>query len=114
MELLYNFFDKFCDVSKFESLKMDTDVLYLAVAEKICVPLFFPASELNGLKGEARTVETISEQMRITSFPAVLATLNIRNLTRENQDCSRKLSNAPIYCVSVVKLNAVTIVEVKT
>ena len=34
LELYYNFFEKFCDVSKFEELERDTDSLYLAVAEK--------------------------------------------------------------------------------
>ena len=32
--LYYNFFTKFCDVNKFEDLEMDTDSLYLALAEK--------------------------------------------------------------------------------
>ena len=34
LELYYNFFTKLCDVNKFEELKMDTDLLYLALAEK--------------------------------------------------------------------------------
>ena len=34
LELYYNFFAKFCDVDKFEELEMDTDSLYLALAEK--------------------------------------------------------------------------------
>ena len=34
LELYYNFFTGFCDVNKFEELKMDTDSLYLALAEK--------------------------------------------------------------------------------
>ena len=34
LELYYNFFDKFCDVSKFEDIEMDTDLLYLALAEE--------------------------------------------------------------------------------
>ena len=33
LELYYNFF-RFCDVTKFEELEMDTDSLYLALAEK--------------------------------------------------------------------------------
>ena len=45
------------------------------------------------------------------NFSPVFAALNIRNITRENQDCSRS-SNAPIFCASVVKLIAVTIVKV--
>ena len=34
LELYYNFFTRFCDVTKFEKLEMDTDLLYLALAEK--------------------------------------------------------------------------------
>ena len=34
LELYYNFFDKFCDVQKFEELEMDTDSLYLALANE--------------------------------------------------------------------------------
>ena len=34
LELHYNFFERFCDVNKFEELQMDTDSLYLALSEK--------------------------------------------------------------------------------
>ena len=34
LELYYNFFTRFRDVNKFEELEMDTDSLYLALAEK--------------------------------------------------------------------------------
>ena len=34
LELYYNFFGRFFDVSKFEELEMDTDFLYLALSEK--------------------------------------------------------------------------------
>ena len=34
LELYYNFFDKFCEVNKLEELEMETDLLYLALAEE--------------------------------------------------------------------------------
>ena len=34
LELYYNFFTRFCDANKFEEMEMDTDSLYLALAEK--------------------------------------------------------------------------------
>ena len=34
LELYYKFFTRFCDVNKFEELEIDTDSLYLALAEK--------------------------------------------------------------------------------
>ena len=33
LELYYKFFDKYCDVTKFEELEMDTDLLYVALLE---------------------------------------------------------------------------------
>ena len=32
--LYYNFFTRFCDVNKFKDLEMDTDALYLTLAER--------------------------------------------------------------------------------
>ena len=34
LEMYYNVSTKFCDVTKFEELEMDRDLLYLALAEK--------------------------------------------------------------------------------
>ena len=34
LELYHNFITRFCDVNKFEELEMDTDSLYIALAEK--------------------------------------------------------------------------------
>ena len=34
LELYYNFFERFCDVNKFEELELDTESLYLALCEK--------------------------------------------------------------------------------
>ena len=34
LELYYNFFERFCDVNKFEDLEMDTDSLYLTLSGK--------------------------------------------------------------------------------
>ena len=34
LELYYNFFHKYCDENKFDELEMDTDFLYLALAEE--------------------------------------------------------------------------------
>ena len=34
LELYYNYFERFCDVNKFEELEMDTDSFYLALSEK--------------------------------------------------------------------------------
>ena len=41
LELYYNFFERFCDVNKFDELEMETDSLYLSLSEKElydCIP----------------------------------------------------------------------------
>ena len=43
--LYYNFFDRFCDVNKFEELEMDTDSLYLALAHENLYECFRPAKK---------------------------------------------------------------------
>ena len=45
LELYYNFFDKFCDVDKFEELEMDTDSLYLAPARENLYNCIRPAKK---------------------------------------------------------------------
>ena len=95
LELYYNFFDEFCDVNKFEELEMDTDFLkWTERRSKDCRDDF---------RADAKT-----------TFSPVLAVLNIRNMTRENQDCSKRSSDAPKCYACVVKPFAVTIVKVKS
>ena len=48
LELYYNFFDKFCDVNKFEELETDTDSLYLAVAEETLYDCIQPEKKMTG------------------------------------------------------------------
>ena len=48
LELYYNFFDRFCDVDKFEELEMDTDSLYLALAHENLYDCIRPAKNKNG------------------------------------------------------------------
>ena len=44
-ELYYNFFDRFCDVNKFEELEMDTDSLYLALTHEKLYECIRPAKK---------------------------------------------------------------------
>ena len=43
LELYFKFFDKFSDVNKVEELKVDTDSLYLALAEENLDKCIFPS-----------------------------------------------------------------------
>ena len=60
LELYYNFFTGFCDVNKFEQLEMDTDSLYLALAEKELEDCIRPEMRENGRSCNQMTVPIIS------------------------------------------------------
>ena len=45
LELYYNFFDRFCNVDKFEELEMDIDSLYLALAHENLYDCIRPAKK---------------------------------------------------------------------
>ena len=45
LELYYNFLNKFCDVDTFEELEMDTDSLYLALAQDKLYDRFRPSKK---------------------------------------------------------------------
>ena len=75
----------------------------------------YPSQQARRLKkSKTRTVETILEQIRKITFSHVLAALNIGNMTRENQVCSWRSSDALKCCACVAKRIAVTIVKVKS
>ena len=117
LELCYNFFDKFCDVNNFEELEKDNGYRFplFGLGRRRFRCLHPLAEEDLETANEARTVETTSEQMqKKNNFFSVLAVLNIRHMTRENQDYSRRSSDAPKSYACVVKPIAVTIVKVKS
>ena len=79
---------------------MDTDSLYLDSDE--CIPPSKRAERTEKQSKDCR--EDLRADAKNNFFP-VLAALNIRNMTRENQGCSRRRrSDVPKCCASVVKL----------
>ena len=115
LELYYNFFDEFCDVNKFEELEMDTDSLYLDLAEEDLDDCILPSKRAEWTERRSKDCrDDFRADAKKTTFFPVLAVLNIINMTRENQDCSRRSSDAPKCYACVVKPIAVTIVKVKS
>ena len=55
-ELYHNFFDKFCGVTKFEELEIDTDSPYLALSEHDLYNCIRPAMKKSGALCEVETV----------------------------------------------------------
>ena len=98
LDFYYNFFDKFCDISKFEELEMDTDSLYFALAEQELIDCIRPEMEAQW------------ENMRSIDCEDSFAAEASGNLTtRESRVSSKKNSSVRKCCVFVVKLIAATI-----
>ena len=114
LELYYNFFDKFCDVNKFEELEMDTDFLYLAQVEEDLDECIFPSKRAEWTEKQSKDCRDDFRAVAKHNFSLVLVALNIRIMTIENQDCSRRSSDAPKCYACVVKSIAVMIVKVKS
>ena len=79
LELFYNFFDKFCDVNKFEELEMDTDSLHLALAEANLYECIQPDKRAAWEKMGKMTAETLSRRMqnRIFSLERVAVCIKV-------------------------------------
>ena len=88
LELYYNFFDKSCDVTKFQELEMNTDSLYLALSEHDFFDCIRRAmkNEWNNLLSGDCTDEFSAKQQQI--FSVVLAALSIWSTIDENLDYS--------------------------
>ena len=113
LELFYNFFDKICDVNKFEEFEMDTDSLYLTLAKEDLDECIFPSKRAEWTEKRSKDCRDDFRADAKNKLSPVLVALNIRNMTRENQDCSRRSSDAPKCYACVVKPIAVMIVKVK-
>ena len=114
LELYYNFFDKFCDVNIFEELEMDTDSFYLDLAEEDLDDCIIPSKRAEWTEKRNKDCRDDFRADAKNNFFPVLAILNIRNMTTENQDCSRRSSDTAKCIAGVVKPIAVTIVKVKS
>ena len=84
LELYYNFFDKFCDVKKFEELEMDTDSLYMALAHEILYECIRP--EMKSTWKELRSndcVENFRADCNKNFFPRTCCPKHVKHDKRE-------------------------------
>ena len=106
LELYYNFFERFCDVNKFEELKIDTDSLYLALSEKElydCIP-----EESKAERGLMRTEDCkddFTANATTNFFPRTCCTKHIEHdkrqfgLLKEEFFCTEMLClSSKTYC----------------
>ena len=84
LELYYNFFERFCDVNKFEELEMDTDSLYLALSEK---ELYYCIREKPKAKWGLTRTEDCKDDFTANAtnnfFPRTCCTKHVKHDKRE-------------------------------
>ena len=107
VELCYNFFDKQCDVIKFEKLEMNTDSLYLALSEHDLYVLSDQQGKKSGTLCEVVTVRMNSQPTQQKNSSLVLAALSTRRTIDENLGYSKKYSAEQKWFAFVAKLIAV-------
>ena len=102
LELYYNFFYEFCENDKYEEMEMDTDSLYLALAE---TNLYDCIQEDKKEVWEFLRSEDCNDNFVAdysgNFFPR--AVKSTRNTTRENRVFSRRNSGVQKCCVSVAR-----------
>ena len=91
LELYYNFFDKFCDLNKFEELEMDTGSLYLALAEKNLLCLYPSRKNVFGKKSSKMTADIFSRQMQNLISSLKRVAVSRKSMISGSQDCSKRI-----------------------
>ena len=98
LKVYYNFFDKCCDVDKFEELEMHADYLFLSIAhENICDCIKPDKKE----GWEVLREKDFDDSFRAQFFFLEHAAPSIRSTMNESHDCFQKKSDIPKLFVSV-------------
>ena len=107
LEVHYNFFDKYYDVTKFEELEMDTEPPYLALSEHDWHGCIRQAMNKSGTLCEVETVRMNCQPTQQQMSSLVLAALSIRSTIDENLGYSKKNTAAQKRFVCVAKRIAI-------
>ena len=108
LELYYNFLTKICDNEKFQEIEIDTDSMYLAVAEKEMFDCIRreKRQEWDLLRGKnCRYFFTAGDCSNFFSGPVVL---NTKIMIKESLVCSNRNFDSLISCFCVAGHTAVT------
>ena len=113
LELYYNFFARFCDVNKFEDLEMDTDSLYLTLAEKELEDCIRPEMRAEWLKLRSiDCVDSFTADAVANFFPRTCCVKHTQHdkrepgLFKEEFRCTEMLClcNKPYCCYDVTSM----------
>ena len=111
LELYYNFFHKYCDENKFEELEMDTDSLYLALAEENLDDCILPEKKAHWTLIRRNDCRDDFIADAIIIFLHVHAALFTKSMTNENLDYLKKNFAALKCCACAARHIAAMIVR---
>ena len=101
LEPYYNFFERFCDVNKFEELEMDTDSLYLAPSEK---ELYDCIREESKAEWELKRTENCKDDFTANTttnfFPRTCCTKHMKHDKRETGLFKEEFRCTEMLCFS--------------
>ena len=101
LELYYNFFNKFCELNTFEELEMDTDSLYLALAEENFYDCIQPAKRAAWEKMRENDCRDSFKQTLISSLERVA--VRIKSMISRSRDVLKKNLDAQKSYVCVAR-----------
>ena len=108
LELYYNFSDKYCEVTTFGELEMETDSLYVALSENQLYDCFRPAMEKKWVCLRSGDCTGVFSTKSTTNQHQIYA-LSMRSTSDESLAYSKKNSAAQKGFVCVAKQIAVRI-----
>ena len=108
LELYNNFFTKFWDVNKFEESEMDTDPLYLALAEKELEDWHELNWKQSGSNCGQKILPIVILLIQSEISSPEYAVTSTKNMTSESLVFSKRNSGVRKCCAFVVKLPAAT------
>ena len=108
LKLYYNFFERFCDVNKFEELKKDTDSLYLPLSEKeLCDYIREESKAEWDVMRADDCKDDFSANAKNQLVSLEPSPENIRNMINESLIFSKRSFTVRKYCVYEVKSDVV-------
>ena len=100
LELYYNFFTRFCDVNKFEELEMDTDSLYLALAEKELEDCIRPEMRAEWQRLRSNDCIEISTAVAVANFfPRTCCVKHKQHIKRVSGLFKKEFSSTEMLCL---------------
>ena len=100
LELYYNFFDRFCDVNKFEELELDIDSLYLALSEK---ELYYCIREESKAEWEVLRTEDCKDEFtpnaKTNFFPRTCCTKQMKHDKRAAGRFKEEFRCTEMFCL---------------